>query len=78
MYNMWISVKDKLPKCDEYVLVYMPELMSHLQIQVGTIWHTYHCSANCLNHWLINGQGRCSFLVTHWMKMPETPKQEIT
>lgn len=67
--NDWISVKDRLPDIWESVLVFnidLPEeiLLAHLS-ELG-IWH---CSCNCFD-------GSSPDNVTHWMPLPEPPKEE--
>ena len=59
--NNWISVKDRLPKNDNRVLVYMHEnRLSYTKIDTDR---------------LVNGEWvRWSDTVTHWQPLPEPPE----
>ena len=61
--NNWISVKDRLPKNDNRVLVYMHEnRLSYTKIDTDR---------------LVNGEWvRWSDTVTHWQPLPEPPEVE--
>ena len=64
----WISVKDRLPELEEDVLAYDPSLES---ISVGYL-------SAFLGHnptWVIDFGQSISDCVTHWMPLPEPPKQ---
>ena len=61
--NEWISVRDRMPEDDTYVLVY-----SGGRYQVAA--HTSD-NGNC---WYQNG--RYFMVATHWMPLPEPPNTE--
>ena len=62
MNNKWISVKDRLPKTDNKVLVYPDS---------GGVGHyTVHSSKK----WVYSGE---AILVTHWMPWPEPPQEAL-
>lgn len=59
--NNWISVKDRLPKNDNRVLVYMHEnRLSYTKIDTDRLVH---------GEWV-----RWSDTVTHWQPLPEPPE----
>ena len=58
----WISVKDRLPEDDGEVLI----LVNGRRVYLG-----YYKNRECLNNILVEGE-----IVTHWMPIPETPKEE--
>lgn len=58
--NEWISVKDRLPEEDTWVLVYAKQ-GSYMNLKVDYIH---------------DGQWFNSLLVTHWCYLPEPPKGE--
>ena len=55
----WISVKDRLPEEDTWVLVYAKQGF-YMNLKVDYIYH---------------GEWFNSLLVTHWMPLPEPPKE---
>lgn len=65
-HGRWISVKDRLPESDKYVLV----------ITAGGLFKTARCNfykngtAVC---WATN-DGLGEKAITHWMPLPEAPK----
>lgn len=59
----WISVKDKLPEDDEYVLVYHS-------------WDDYITSGYFDDHgWETDIPWAPEGKVTHWMYLPKAPKE---
>lgn len=78
----WISVKDRLPESEGRYLVY--EKKPH---------HSHNCSIynyplGCCepniayfkkycNEWEWNSWSEAKCTVTHWMELPERPKEEI-
>ena len=60
--QMWVSVTERLPgKTGRYLCVYEP----------------YHDLCACVDFGLfIVGEGWCVSGVTHWMPLPEPPKEE--
>ncbi len=58
----WISVKDRLPEPGSYVLVFTDD----------------HCdyTAHYDGYWWLSGKPALSYKVTHWMPLPEPPKEE--
>ena len=67
IFNKWISVKDKLPKVDEIVLIYTPKdkvitsaCINPIEYR-GTFW--FYPENNGWNE----------DEVTHWMPLPEPP-----
>lgn len=56
----WISIKDRLPETDDYVL---------------TAWSGIHIIAEySAERWRDEGGNITTDEVTHWMPLPETPK----
>lgn len=61
----WISVKDRLPDCDENVLAYNPES--------GGIYLAYFNGIS----WVLVDLYETIFLhPTHWMYLPDAPEVE--
>lgn len=61
----WISVKDRMPgECAGLLIVYHAYLK-----EIGTSY--YDDDMWCSSPWPINSEG-----ITHWMPLPEPPKEE--
>lgn len=86
----WVSVKDKLPKDDHEVLVYTEEIETygrhgeHKKVYHdiyrgcfdGTEWYTSYCYG-CEYIYKMNEKYPSEHIeVTHWMLLPEPPKEE--
>ena len=70
----WISVKDRLPKLDEEVLVSAKDL--HIKTNYYEVWSLFKCHSGELI-WVDNsGDGYNLTEVTHWMPLPQPPKGE--
>lgn len=67
MPNEWISVKEQLPKPFISVLVFMPGEEPHPTVHEGFISYE--------GIWVSNHYVREHGEVTHWMPMPEPPKE---
>lgn len=66
--RQWISVKDRLPEICQDVLVYCKNTQ---RVTIGRFAHWYDNDG-----WDIVGtKGRFNDIVTHWMPMPEPPKE---
>lgn len=69
----WINVKDRLPEQDVYVLCNYIALGKHQYQTVGRLW-----SVN--GRWDLDDDSEYDVLntkvVTHWMPLPEPPKEE--
>lgn len=70
--NKWISLSEELPEIQEAVLVYMPkygtpniQVCWRLDVTNGETWFNVHWTSYQLNE------------VTHWQKLPETPKNKL-
>lgn len=72
----WISVKDRLPENDkateksEFVLCFIPVD----KINGGHFQRTLYYDAT-LKMWKLNYKTPVAWEVTHWMPLPEPPKQ---
>lgn len=60
----WISVKDKMPEFDEYVLIYAK----------GEIVRAFLYTTKYGNFWSTCEDDIRHADVTHWMPMPQPPK----
>ena len=75
---MWISVKDRVPEKGGRYLVYrMRE--SHSHMMVARAWSYPCCEPNIayyrpLGLWIWNDSEEKECLPTHWMPLPEPPK----
>lgn len=63
----WISCKDKLPEFDGPYLCYMQEPQ-----ECGTRLHFQGVVMCSMNEWTLVSD---TLKVTHWMPLPEPPKQ---
>ncbi len=63
----WISVKEKNPNDDEHVLVFDRDYGICLGYRCYESWQHYPLGSYA-------GDG-CLFDVTHWMPLPESPKE---
>lgn len=65
----WISVKDRLPEPEEKVLIYT---------KTGCLKYAqYHDEPNVVNPWYVyEDQARAwTNVISHWMPLPEPPKE---
>lgn len=60
----WISVEDRLPKPDKNVLT----LKNRKRVRIG------YYSEDC-EEWVINNMVAYDECITHWMPLPEPPKE---
>ena len=65
----WISVKERLPKEFVSVLVYMPEERPLPTVHEGFLARE--------GVWYANHFDRDPMEITHWMPLPEPPKEEV-
>lgn len=70
----WISVKDRLPEINQWVISYSPNFRSSIAI-------TQYEKSTDESFWslLSSGCGCCDGVmqnVTHWMQLPELPKEK--
>ena len=65
----WISVKDKMPRINEVVLVY-DKFIEDVSIGYISEFLGYRVV------WIIDYGQSVSDEVTHWMPLPEPPKEE--
>ena len=63
----WISVKDRLPDYREDVLAFSPEFKEYMMGQVFEWEDTVVCE---FDEYILTK-------VTHWMPMPEPPKEDV-
>jgi len=63
--NNWISVKDRLPKCDKYGEAYVLVCMDDEFIATTT-----YIKKDGFELWADSGE------VTHWMPLPEPPQRK--
>lgn len=75
----WISVKDRLPENDDEVLIYVSTdiVQAYLKdgLWKGSINVTDNMKDGYVNDRIICKQGDHFDFVTHWMPLPEPPKQ---
>ncbi len=72
--NEWISVEDRLPEIDKQVLVMLGDNKPPCE---GVMIGRRHCGT-CLNWTVTNSYGSAlqTGKVSHWMPLPEPPKEE--
>ena len=66
----WISVKDKLPKEKQWVLI-MVTCSDYFNVEQGM----YRGDGRWMNCWCANRHNDL-YPVTHWMPLPESPTKE--
>ena len=75
--SRWISVEERLPEGNADVIVYIQHPISgHCWMKIA-----HHVSEMGLDEcvddeWWLDGSGETVSYVTHWMPMPEPPKEE--
>lgn len=67
--HKWISVEERLPKAFVSVLVYMPEERPLPTVHEGFLARE--------GVWYANHFDRDPMEITHWMPLPEPPKEEV-
>ena len=76
----WISVKDRLPKNQNPVLVYVPPYNSNEDDFIGYVGMAYYTSLG--DGWWAGSDGAVYGAIgiihtpTHWMPLPQPPKEE--
>ena len=68
----WISVKDKMPKCGERVLIYV----ANLNKGKGAYTFDKCRKVDGKKDWEFYNRHNANFDVTHWMQLPQKPKSE--
>ena len=68
-YGQWVSVKDRLPEEQKEVLIYLPEYDSVEMASLFTI------PGMNLREWTQNEDAYMLDEVSHWMPLPEPPKE---
>lgn len=63
--NDWISVKDRLPEDDYECLVITEDY-----------WYYTGWFADDIQKWIVDGGVECDEEVTHWIRLPEPPKED--
>ncbi len=64
----WISIKDKLPKKDEHVLVYGDDGVFRAYCDEDTQYPSWQCYP--IGSYAGDG---CVYGITHWMPLPASP-----
>ena len=59
----WISVKDRLPEDNQRAIVYRPE-MSESDVGAVSVQFGWNCKRKKTD-------------ITHWMPLPEPPKEDV-
>ena len=66
----WISVEDRLPEENQRVILYIPRVMEGGNVRTGWL--------EPIKMWYTDSRDRLFYKqVTHWMPMPEPPKEEV-
>ena len=75
----WISVEDRLPENDDEVLIYIVTDIVQAYLKdgywKGSINVTDNMNDGYVNDRIISKQGDIFDYVTHWMPLPDKPKQ---
>ena len=64
----WISVKEKLPKKEGKYLIYTKNLTGYKPLEENIFIAIFYCNDWIFKYWEDND-------VTHWMPLPEPPKE---
>jgi hypothetical protein len=67
----WISVEDKMPSQGKFVFAYSDKELK-MKMQVVNLYDGSKSSSGIIGYQL---NGNCMHRVTHWMPLPEPPKQ---
>lgn len=67
----WISIKDKLPKMHEDVLVYVSVTNSKRKM-LNSGFVTIDA---CWEQNKFHNDDKCGFKITHWMPLPVSPRE---
>ena len=71
----WISVKDRLPRCNVPVLVYRPSMAAQILVdEYRGFWD--EDAADWCEDWALYGKHNGKDIITHWMPLPEPPKED--
>lgn len=88
MASEWISVKDRLPDEEQDVLLLIREIefygihlekrLVHHWINTGRYIDGEWATTYCFGHKYISEEvnNKCELAVTHWMPLPELPKED--
>ena len=68
-YGQWVSVKDRLPEEQKEVLIYLPEYDS---VEMAALFEIPSLN---LKEWAQNEDAYMLNEVSHWMPLPEPPKE---
>lgn len=68
----WISVKDRLPEHDDYCLVCLGRHIVRIGVYKYGHWHY------CVGIYMTEPELRPGMYVTHWMPLPEPPKESAS
>lgn len=72
----WISVEERLPECNDDVLVFVQHPISgHCWMQTAHHVSTIGMDECEDDEWWLSGTGETVSFVTHWMPLPESPKE---
>ena len=74
--NNWISVKDKMPKNGEQVLVAYSYSVDRQCVLLARVYHQKKKKIRASTAFWIeqaSGRGLASWDITHWMPLPELP-----
>lgn len=72
----WISVKDKIPK-ESDIFTCKRESGDTLKCYFHKdqmVWMTNYCKSHRLSYWQCKASKEWLYDVTHWMSLPEPPK----
>lgn len=72
--NEWISVKDRLPQNEQAVLCYGHYSYDQEDFEIDA--EIYHAIYLSIGYWEVVNQMTCIMQVTHWMPLPEKPKDK--
>lgn len=73
--NRWISVKDRLPDRSEYYLCYVDSPQSFCCVRAILPYASKYKLFNAFDGVSANDAKKYAINVTHWMPLPEPPKE---
>jgi hypothetical protein len=77
--NRWISVEERLPEDNQNVIVFVQHPISgHHWLQIAHMLRAMGMDECQDDEWWIDSTGEVVYYITHWMPLPEPPKEDLS
>lgn len=74
----WISVEERLPEDDQNVIVFVQHPISgHHWLQIAHMLRAMGMDECQDDEWWVDSTGEVVYYITHWMPLPEPPKEDL-